>query len=143
MDELIVWARRGEPLSRWRAINGIEGLLLRLAEIRSQTSEENEWLHTILERLESQNTPDFSAIANQMGLSDTALRRRFKAATGQTMQEWVLNRKISAARALLSDTDLPLKVIAARLGYRNEYFFSRQFKAFVGVAPGAFRRSRP
>jgi AraC-like DNA-binding protein len=142
MDQLVAWARDGDQLMQRRAINGLEGLLLELAANRAQKAEQNEWLSAILVALEGQNSPNFSQIARDMGLSDTALRRRFKAAAGQTMQEWVLSRKMSAARALLSDSELPLRAIASRLGYQNEFFFSRQFKMRVGVAPGAFRRSR-
>jgi AraC-like DNA-binding protein len=142
MDELIELVRAGDKLSCWRAINGLEGLLLQLAVERGQTASENEWLNAVLERLEEETWPDLAQLALDLGLSDTALRRRFKAATGQTMQEWVLNRRISAARELLTNSEVSLGVIATQLGYRNEYFFSRQFKASVGVAPGAFRRSR-
>ncbi len=144
MDELIEWVRAGDKLSRWRAINGLEGLLLQLVAAQAQTQQasENEWLNAVLERLDGSEPPSLALLARDLGLSDTALRRRFKAATGQTMQEWLLTRKISAARALLSDSELPLRVIAAQLGYRNEYFFSRQFKTMAGVAPGAFRKSR-
>ena len=128
-------------MARRRAINGLEGLLLQLAEARQEAGSENEWLAAVLARLEAQNSPNLARLGVELGLSDTALRRRFKAATGQTLQDWVVGRKISAAQALLSDSELPLRAIAARLGYANEYFFSRQFKKGVGVAPGAFRRS--
>jgi transcriptional regulator GlxA family with amidase domain len=53
-----------------------------------------------------------------------------------------LQSRIAAARHLLSDTDLPIKQIAARLGYSNVYFFSRQFTAMAGVSPGIYRTSR-
>lgn len=142
VDELIDWARRGDQLARARAINGIERLLLELAEARAPVREPNPWLEDILSRLERDYTPNLSKVVGEIGLSETALRRRFKAATGQTMQEWVLDRRISAARVLLADSDLPLKAIAAQLGYANEYFFSRQFKGLTGIAPGAFRKSR-
>ncbi len=141
MDQLIAWARAGDKWSGLRAVNGIEGLLIELAASRGRGGE-NPFLSAVLELLEASPSPDFARIAMCLGLSDTALRRRFKAATGQTMQDWVLGRRISAARTLLCDSEMPLRVIAAELGYRNEYFFSRQFKAQTGTAPGAFRRSR-
>jgi len=140
MDVLIDLARSTDSLSRWRTMNGIEAILLDLAVAREKISE-NTWLSSVLERLE-QETVDFSKIAAELGFSETALRRKFKAATGHTMQDWVLNRKINGAKALLCDTNLPLKAIAGKLGYSNEYFFSRQFKSFAGVSPGAFRKSR-
>jgi AraC-like DNA-binding protein len=140
MDFVIDLARANDALSRWRTINGIEAILLDLTLAREQINE-NSWLAGVLELLEKPQV-DFNKIASELGLSETALRRKFKAATGQTMQDWVLNRKINAAKTLLCDSDLPLKAIAGKLGYANEHFFSRQFKSFVGIAPGAFRKSR-
>lgn len=143
MDELIALARRPESLARLRAINMLEGLLLELADARqSATLPEDPWLQRVLERLDAEWSPDLSALAASFGLSETALRRRFKHSTGITMQQHVLQRRMAAARALLADTDLPLKAIAAQLGYQNVYFFSRQFRQLCGVPPGVFRSSR-
>jgi AraC-like DNA-binding protein len=77
-----------------------------------------------------------------MGLSLTALRRRFKEATGMPLHTWVLQHRVAQARTLLSESDLPLKAIALQLGYNNVYFFARQFKQMTGVAPGHYRKSR-
>lgn len=139
MDNLIELARRSDSLSTLRVANGVEAILLELCAARGKINQ-NEWLSEVIELLE-QHT-DFEKIAQKMALSPTALRRKFKAATGTSMQDWVLQSRIGAAKTLLGESDLPLKTVAARLGYTNEYFFSRQFKAHVGVAPGAFRRSR-
>jgi AraC-like DNA-binding protein len=143
MEELIGLARRHESLATLRAINMLDGLLLELADVRHSTQlPEDPWLQKVLARLDAEWNPDLAAVANTFGLSETALRRRFKQATGLTMQQHVLQRRMAAARALLSDTDLPLKAIAAQLNYQNVYFFSRQFRQLCGVPPGVFRSSR-
>jgi len=49
---------------------------------------------------------------------------------------------VAKARQMLGETELPLKTIADRLGYRDVYFFSRQFRKLSGVPPAAYRRSR-
>jgi AraC-like DNA-binding protein len=36
-----------------------------------------------------------------------------------------------------------LSAIASRLGYESEAAFSRAFKRFVGISPGAARRREP
>lgn len=141
MDELYDLFRRSGRFARLRAVNRLESLVLELAEARVGQDEPDPWLGEVLKHLDSEETPDLGKLGAEFGLSATALRRRFKAATGLTMQDHVLQKRIAAARALLSDTDLPLKAIAARLGYKNEFFFSRQFRAMTGVAPGAFRKS--
>lgn len=140
MDELQLQSARGDRLNHLRAINGLERLLLDLAAAR-QLQARDDWLESVLGKLDDQ-TLDFAVLAHEIGLSDTALRRKFKQKTGISMQDYRLNQKIARARVLLSDSALPLKEIAFQLGYRNEFFFARQFKQFVGVAPGVFRRSR-
>ncbi len=140
MDEIIVLVRQFERLSRWRAINALEALLLELAQARQTPTAPDAWLESVLQQLDED--AGFDQVSAQMAMSPTLLRRRFKAATGITMQDHVLQKRLAAARALLSDTDLPMKAIANQLGYSSEAFFSRQFKIHSGVAPGAFRRSR-
>ena len=140
MDEIIALVRQFERLSRWRAINALEALLLELAQARQTPAAPDAWLESVLQQLDE--GANFDELSAQLAMSPTLLRRRFKAATGITMRDHVLQKRLAAARALLSDTDLPLKAIAAQLGYSSEAFFSRQFKTHSGVAPGAFRRSR-
>lgn len=139
MDETIDLVRSAGRFSRLRAINALEAIILELAQARN-TNAPDLWLETVLEKLDA--GVDFGDLGADLGLSPTILRRRFKAATGVTMQDYVLQKRLSAARVLLSDTDLPLKAVAAQLGYANEFFFARQFKQFTGIAPGAFRKSR-
>ena len=43
------------------------------------------------------------------------------------------------ARMLLTESGNSIGWIADRLGYRDVYFFSRQFKRFHGKSPTAFR----
>jgi AraC-like DNA-binding protein len=41
----------------------------------------------------------------------------------------------------LRRTERPIKKIALAVGFRNEKSFSRAFRAWAGVTPGAFRRA--
>jgi AraC-like DNA-binding protein len=50
--------------------------------------------------------------------------------------EW---RIALAAQRLLSSHD-SIETIAAELGFGNRFYFSRMFKAQVGLSPAAFRR---
>jgi AraC-like DNA-binding protein len=40
---------------------------------------------------------------------------------------------------LLASTDLPLKVIAASVGYKSRSYFTRAFTAFFGSDPTTYR----
>jgi AraC-like DNA-binding protein len=144
-DEIIFLVRRSDEWARLRAINLVEQLLLELAEDRAALNirAPDKWLGQLLGRLEENNTLlDYECLAREMGLSLTALRRRFKDATGVPLHTWVLQNRVARARTLLAESDLPLKAIATQLGYNNVYFFARQFKQIAGVAPGHYRRSR-
>lgn len=144
-------SKRTDSLGRRRAINALENLLLELADARREEALEDTtrrvpWLGQFIERItvhpQGENSiPDYAKLAREFNLSEATLRRRFKEAMGVSPHTYLLRSRADAARVLLAETDLPLKSIAARLGYDNEYFFSRQFKQVTGVAPGTFRRS--
>jgi len=67
--------------------------------------------------------------------------RHFRALTGETPNRFMVNQRIARAMQWLSESDAPLKHIAERLGYRDVYFFARQFKSVAGVSPGRFRNA--
>jgi AraC-like DNA-binding protein len=144
MDALIELVRRGDAWSWRRAVNLLEGLLLQLAEARSEGTREEPWLAEVLARLDALRPfdTDFESIATGLGMAPSTLRRRFRAAMGHSLREHVITARTVRAKALLSDTDLTLETIADRLGYASAAFFSRQFKQSVGVPPSVFRRSR-
>ena len=50
--------------------------------------------------------------------------------------------RIRAACRILTATDDPLKAVAGSLGFCDEYYFSRAFKAEMKTSPGRYRASR-
>jgi AraC-like DNA-binding protein len=142
LDEIIGFANAPSRWSHELAVNGLEALLLKLAVARDAPSEERSWLTEILAALTGEFAPDYCQLAQQQGCSLATLRRRFKEATGQTLHEYVIAQRIARARTLLVETDLPLRQLAAQLGYDSEFFFARQFKQVAQVTPGEYRRSR-
>ncbi len=133
-----------DAISQRRAVNLLEGLLLELADARQVKNEQHgeAWLLDELDKIGVDQVPDEARYAKQAGMALSTLRRRFKEAVGVPIGVYVLQRRIVEARRLLGETDEPIKVIAKQLGYRDVYFFTRQFKKKVGVAPSAYRRSR-
>lgn len=68
--------------------------------------------------------------------------RHFRALTGETPNRFLISQRVARAMQMLSESDAPLEHIAERLGYRDVYFFSRQFKRVAGVCPGRHRRGK-
>jgi transcriptional regulator GlxA family with amidase domain len=58
--------------------------------------------------------------------------------------QYYLRLKMETARYLLYATVEPVKSIAARLGFWDEFHFSRTFRRLSGVSPREYRhRSAP
>lgn len=73
-------------------------------------------------------------------IPERSLKRRFKAATGTTLIEYVQNLRIEEAKRLLETGVDPVDEIAAIVGYDNPSFFRRLFKRSTGLRPGSYRR---
>ncbi len=75
-------------------------------------------------------------------MSRSAFAARFTELVGEPAMHYVARWRMHVALTLLKDDDAPLADLANRLGYQSEAAFSRAFKRFIGVSPGAARRNR-
>jgi AraC-like DNA-binding protein len=66
--------------------------------------------------------------------------REFKRVFGVTPGIYLQQCRTAAARNLLATTRLSCREIAARVGYADEYYFSRVFRQVTGSSPSAYRR---
>ena len=86
-----------------------------------------------------QRCPTIDEIAATCDVSSAHLRRAFKNTTGYTIHDYVENVRLNKAKALLSETDLPLKEISYRLGFAASSTFSSVFRKLQGETPSGFR----
>lgn len=140
-DRLLAFSQQADPWSRRKAIHLLEGLLIDLAAARVGVSAPSLELQPILRRLETSTAVDYAALASAEGLSDRTLRRRFHKELGCSPHEYALRQRVQMARQLLTGTDLPIKEISRRLGYRDVFYFTRQFSRRTGTSPAVYRRS--
>ncbi|KZB88250.1 GlxA family transcriptional regulator [Amycolatopsis regifaucium] len=82
-----------------------------------------------------------SDLAAHLSVSPRTLARRFADRLGTTPGAWLLSRRVTEARTLLEETDLPVEVIATRVGLTSAVNLRRRFRAQVGTTPGAYRRA--
>lgn len=78
-------------------------------------------------------------LAQQAGLSRTALAERFRDAMGDTPLNHLRVLRMQRAMRLLAETDHKLEVVAAEVGYQDAFSFSKVFKRTLGLSPKAFR----
>ena len=96
----------------------------------------------IIERMRSFDSDlSLQALANESGYSRVHFVRMFKAATGASPHNYLLNLKLERARELLKNPSKSLIEIALDCGFSSHSHMSRLFHKFVGVTPSAYRRS--
>ena len=71
---------------------------------------------------------------------ERTLKRRFKAATGSSLIEYLQNLRIEEAKGLLENTTLPVEEISEEAGYSDSSFFRRLFKRLTGLTPARYRK---
>ena len=74
-------------------------------------------------------------IATHFFLNPDYLSRMFKNETGLPLKEYIISRKMESARTLLRTTQLPVNVIASKLGYDNYSYFSQVYRKMMGISP--------
>ena len=81
---------------------------------------------------------DLAAVA---GLSRMYFAAQFRAATGYRPHEYQLYQRIESAKAILSNTGMPLAEVALSLGFQAQAHFSTVFKRLTGETPARWRRN--
>lgn len=79
-------------------------------------------------------------LAAAAGMSRTAFAKAFVEAFGQTPIDFVQKARLHRAAQLLAATELPVKVVAASLGFGSRSHFSRAFRRAYGADPSAYRK---
>jgi AraC-like DNA-binding protein len=142
-DALLELSRRTDKWGLFRAGLLLETILTELAEARAKPATIPAWLETGLAKLNALGAEiDYDDLANEAGMPARTFRRRFTAALGASPREYAIGCRIGHAKHMLGATDLSIKSIAEQLGYRDVFFFSRQFARVTGMAPAAYRRTK-
>ena len=80
-------------------------------------------------------------IAAAAHLSPFHFSRLFKKLIGATPHAYLAALRAERARLLLSETDLSVTEVGARVGYDNPSHFAKAFRQATGLSPRAFRAS--
>ncbi len=79
-------------------------------------------------------------MARVAGLAPDHFSRVFEEVTGQRPQALIVENRLMRAQQLLLETPLQIGEIAHALGFRDVFYFSRQFRDHYGLPPSAYRR---
>lgn len=79
-------------------------------------------------------------VARRIGMSRSYFSQCFKKfASGEAFGDALRKLRLSAAKALLVGTDLPIRDIAGRVGFEDDKYFSRLFRDRTGLLPSEYR----
>jgi AraC family transcriptional regulator len=80
-------------------------------------------------------------LAEVVYLSPFHFAHAFKATTGLSPHQFVAQRRVQRATALLTSTADPVGQVAAEVGFSNMSHFRRLFHRYMGLLPGELREN--
>ena len=81
-----------------------------------------------------------SDLANEVGISQTHLRRLFEEDRGQSVRTYIRSRRMERVRQLLQNSTLSIKAIAQEVGIPDLQHFNKVVRRELGAAPTRLRR---
>lgn len=107
-----------------------------------QADHDNEQINAVVDRItEHLAEPlSLSALAAELGMSDSRFSRFFRKTTGNTFVDFVNRVRVSRACQLLMESDRLISDVCYEVGFNNVANFNRRFLEIKGVTPSEFRR---
>ncbi len=81
-------------------------------------------------------------LGQRVGLGRSVFSARFSKLVGQSMQRYVISRRMAEAAYLLESTEDGIARIASRVGYETAAAFSKLFHRHHGLSPGRYRAAQ-
>ncbi|MFC6646196.1 helix-turn-helix domain-containing protein [Granulicella cerasi] len=77
-------------------------------------------------------------VAAELQMSESHFAHEFRASTGQTPYQYVLEQRLERAKRLLKMGGMSVKEIAAEVGFSSDTNFVRAFRKRMGITPAHF-----
>ncbi len=137
-------AGHGSDIYRWGKL--LEILALHAPTLAFDEAREGETILSLREReavaraaqILSSNLaqpPSIAELAEATGLSQRRLTQGFRESYGSTIFGYLREARLTAARAMLGETDMPLKQIAFHVGYGHANNFIAAYRERFGTSP--------
>lgn len=139
-SQILDQVRSQKPFFQLKASSYVLNLIAEILSIERNTMQHSHSEHLVHQAkffMEQQiyGEINLNSICDQIGVSTSHLNEVFKNYTGMTPYQYYISIKILKAKELLERQDQPIKEIAFRLGFNDQYYFSRLFKKKTGISP--------
>lgn len=84
-----------------------------------------------------------SEIAESIFVSKSTLTKHFQRELSMSVNEYVYDLVMSKAEYMLTTDSLSIREISERLGFYDQFYFSRRFREKFGQPPGEYRKGKP
>ncbi|MCP2073784.1 UNVERIFIED_ORG: AraC-like DNA-binding protein [Pseudomonas lini] len=78
-------------------------------------------------------------LAKRCGMTTFRFSRLFKEANGLGFTDYVLNKRMSFAKELLDNSQMPITSIGYEAGFKDPSYFARAFKQYANCTPSEYR----
>lgn len=84
---------------------------------------------------------NLNTIADRLDVSRQTLSKRFNAAYGKKVGDYILEARVNESKKLLSRTNINISDVASLVGYVDSNSFIRAFKKLCGITPGQYKNN--
>jgi AraC-like DNA-binding protein len=98
--------------------------------------------HRLVQSLEDM-LPSQKQLAREFAMSESTLKRHFKAVYGKTIYDYYLEKKMELAKWLLQEKKISVSETAYMLGYEKVSAFICMFKKYHKILPGSLKSAGP
>ncbi|QHT59025.1 helix-turn-helix domain-containing protein [Paenibacillus lycopersici] len=145
-EYVVALADSEDALERFRGQIYFQELLYELYRLRGQEKRTSRTAveHT-LAYINNHYAEEISieGLAAMAGISPAYYMEMFKKVAGRSPIDYLTSVRIDAAQKLLEDTGAPARQVAESVGYKDPFYFSRQFKRVTGVSPSRYAKRSP
>ena len=92
-------------------------------------------------RANASSSMTIGSVSKHLFISESKLRNVFLKETGVTVGQYIDKQVCEQAKQLLSRTQLSIGEISARLGFCDQFYFSRKFKQATTMTPSEYRKT--
>jgi DNA-binding response OmpR family regulator len=141
-----VLARIWVHLQSAKRIARLESMVARqrVGSLVDEVDRDQHFFSSALDILDAQiaDPPGLQELAHRVGTNERKLTELFRQKVNMTVFEYLTELRMESSRALLEKSDLQIKLIAEKVGYRNAGDYSRAFRQRYKITPREYRLTR-